>query len=328
MPHFFFNSQQSPRRNKFTPQKNFKKKVYFVRAPNAMAVPWKVTFRVVFSQGRGSPRGQARLPGSAAPGRPRRGLCGRSPRGAGQAPGPEPVPTAGPAYLPPGTACAAPATCSSTATRGKGTGLAGAGRGERALSPQGKGGGGRGPPRAEGAPGAGPFFRLSTWRDPPPPRNPSSSVMIPDSCAGSLRPPRAPAARGVTSKIALLAPRAGGRPARHCPAPGLPPAERGSAGRLKDSLFSCFTSGLEGVCLVYFYFIFLQGFRARGAGRGAESAVDPLRARPPPRSRSGLCRWPQGLPRARAAAKPGPDSLRGAGPASGRPKHPLPAPSL
>lgn len=156
---FFFTASNHPEEISSPSQKTIFKKVHFKRAPNPMAVPWKVTFPVVFSQRRSSPRGRTRLPGSAALARSRRGLCGHSPRGAGQAPGRRaPFPPPGPSYLPPGRACAAPATCSSTATRGKGTGLAGAGQGRAGSLPSGQGGGGRGPPRAEGAPGAGTFF--------------------------------------------------------------------------------------------------------------------------------------------------------------------------
>lgn len=107
--------------------------------------------------------------------------------------------------------------------------------------------------------------------------------MIPDSCAGSLRPPRAPAARGVTSKIALLGPCAGGRPAR----PGPRPAAwaKGAADRPNDSLFTCFTSGLWGnldFFILLFYFFPPEGFRARGAAPGARRIRSGRDPRPDP----------------------------------------------
>lgn len=112
-------------------------------------------------------------------------------------------------------------------------------REEGALSPPKEGGVGRGPPARRGAGPKGnrergPFFHLSTWRDPPPPRNPSSSVMIPDSCA-RLAAPSPRSGRGVTFKIALLGPRtvtgndAGERPAP--PGPSRRPLPHGAGGQ-------------------------------------------------------------------------------------------------
>lgn len=133
--------------------------------------------------------------------------------------------------------------------------------------------------------------------------------MIPDSCAGSLRPPRAPAARGVTSKIALLGPCAGGRPAR----PGPRPAAwaKGAADRPNDSLFTCFTSGLWGnldffILLFYFFPPRVSEREARppergGSAPGATPAPIRLRTLPLPagaaprpggrKARTGLAAW-------------------------------------
>lgn len=73
-------------------------------------------------------------------------------------------------YLPPGRACAAPATYSSTATRGKRTALARAGGGKRGLcSPREEGASVADPrpvpaawPNRKGTGELGPFFHLST----------------------------------------------------------------------------------------------------------------------------------------------------------------------